>query len=170
MASWDTRNLCAGHSAGRLRSPGQRDPEPHAQLDARPGLADQPPQERSLYQGGCGQARLGPIERLYLGFLIDAKDDRLVRRIEVEPDYVGEFFQKLRVARQLESPGEMRLEIVTAQDVIYRRLTNTLIGCQGPATPMRAPFRLRLQSCVDDRLDTVRAIGWLTSATRRELP
>ena len=54
------------------------------------------------------QARLGPIERLYLhpskqrplagdpslAFLIDAKDDRLVRRIDVEPDHVCKFLQK----------------------------------------------------------------------------
>jgi len=44
------------------------------------------------------QARLGPIECSYLhpslAFLIDAKDDRLVRRIDVEPDHVCKFLQK----------------------------------------------------------------------------
>src|ERR1039458_4980424 len=74
------------------------------------------------------QDRLGPIERLYLALLIDAKHDGLVRRIQVEPDHVGEFFQKPGVARELEILGAMWLEIVTPQDVTYCRLTHSLIG------------------------------------------
>src|SRR5271166_1818361 len=116
------------------------------------------------------QARLGPIESLNLALLIDAKDDRLVRRIQVEPDHVGEFFQEPGVAREFESLAAMRLEIVTPQDVTYRRLTNALVGRQGSATPMRVPFRFRLQGCVDHRFDAIRAISWLAAAARRNLP
>ena len=48
----------------------------------------------SLFQR---QAGLGAIQRLNLTLLIDTQDDRLVWRIQVEPDDVGEFFDKLRV-------------------------------------------------------------------------
>src|ERR1035441_8463716 len=116
------------------------------------------------------QTGLGPIQRLYLAFLVDAKHDGLVRRVQVEPDHVGKFFQKAGVAGELEGLGAMRLEVVAAQDVIDRRLTHALIGGQGSTTPMRAPFGLRLQGCVDDRLDALRAVGRFASAAGCDLP
>ena len=36
------------------------------------------------------QARLGPVERLDLGLFIDAEHDRAIRRVEVEPDDIGD--------------------------------------------------------------------------------
>ena len=57
-----------------------------------------------------GQARLRPIERLDLGLLIDAEHNSPIRRVEVEPDDVGDLLLKHRVVRDLEPLHDMRLQ------------------------------------------------------------
>ena len=57
-----------------------------------------------------GQTRLGPIERLDLGLLIDAEHDRTVRRIEIEADDLGDLLLEHRVVRDLEPFHDMRLQ------------------------------------------------------------
>jgi hypothetical protein len=39
---------------------------------------------------------------LDLTFLVDAQDQGLVRRIQIEPDHVGELLQEVLVAAELE--------------------------------------------------------------------
>jgi hypothetical protein len=43
-----------------------------------------------------------------LAFLIDAQHQRLVRRVEIEPDDVLNFFGELPIVRQLERPPRSR--------------------------------------------------------------
>ena len=49
-----------------------------------------------------GKQRLGPIERLDLAFLVDAKHQRPLRRRQVEPDNVAHFLDKRRIGGELE--------------------------------------------------------------------
>ena len=49
------------------------------------------------------QARLGAVQRLNLALLIHAQHQRVIGWIQIQADDVGEFFHKLRVARQLEA-------------------------------------------------------------------
>jgi len=62
-----------------------------------------------------GQAGLGPVERLDLALLVDAKDHCLVGRIEVEPDHVSHLGGEVLVPRDLERLDQMRLEPVGLQ-------------------------------------------------------
>src|SRR5271157_6195543 len=116
------------------------------------------------------QTGLSAVQCLNLTLLIHAQDDGPVGWIQVQPDDIGELFQKSGIARELESLAAMRLEIVAPQDVTDRRLTHALSRRQGSTTPMCTAFGFRLQSCVDDRLDTFRTVGRLASASRGDLP
>ena len=63
-----------------------------------------------------GQDRLSTVQRLHLGFLIDAQNHGVVRRIEVEPDDVVDLLHEQRVARQFERLTPMRLQPEGAPD------------------------------------------------------
>src|SRR6202521_5481920 len=53
------------------------------------------------------QARLRAIERLNLAFLVDAEHNRLVGRVEVEPDDVDHFFSEFWIVGELEWARQM---------------------------------------------------------------
>src|SRR6266404_9906841 len=55
------------------------------------------------------QARLGAIQRLDLTLFIEAQDQTLVGRIQIEAHDVGKLFQKFQVPRELERASQMRL-------------------------------------------------------------
>ena len=57
-----------------------------------------------------GQHRLGPIQSLDLGFLIDAQHHRVVGRIEVESHDVPDFLDKEGVGGQFERLSQVRLD------------------------------------------------------------
>lgn len=48
------------------------------------------------------QYRRRAVQRLDLGLLVHAQDQRLLRRVEVEPDDVADLVDELRVVGQLE--------------------------------------------------------------------
>ena len=56
------------------------------------------------------QSRLGPVKRLNLRLLINAKHDSPLRRIEVKSDDIGDFLLEHRVVRHLEPARQVRLE------------------------------------------------------------
>ena len=86
------------------------------------------------------QTRLGPVERLDLGLLINAKHDGTVRRIEIEANDLGHLLLEHRVVRDLEALHDMRLE--------------TCIGPDAPDARGRYAHRLRHR-----RAAPVRGIG-----------
>jgi hypothetical protein len=55
-----------------------------------------------------GQAGLGAIERLDLALFVDAQHQRLVGRIEIEPDHVLHFGGEVLVARDFEGLDQVR--------------------------------------------------------------
>src|ERR1700735_633109 len=55
------------------------------------------------------QARLGPVQRLDLGFLIKGQHHRMGRWIDIEPDHITKLLGKMLVIRQLELAYPMRL-------------------------------------------------------------
>jgi hypothetical protein len=65
--------------------------------------------------GPEGQHRLGPVERLDLGLLVDGEDDRPLGRREVEPDDVADLGDELRIGAPLERLGPVGLEARLAQ-------------------------------------------------------
>src|ERR1700674_3115681 len=55
------------------------------------------------------EERLGAVERLDLAPLVDTKHQRLLRRVQVEPDDVSHLLDELRVIAELESGRAVRL-------------------------------------------------------------
>lgn len=64
--------------------------------------------------------RLCPIERLDLGFLIDAQHDGSLGGSHVEPNDVSNFFDKERIGRKLERLGAMRLQSKGLPNAMHR--------------------------------------------------
>ena len=56
------------------------------------------------------QARLGPIQRLYLALLVKRQHDGVRWRIDIQPDDIVELLGKFRIVRELELPVAMRLQ------------------------------------------------------------
>ena len=83
------------------------------------------------------QPRLGAVERLDLGLLIDTEHHGAVRRVEVEPDDIGDLLLEHRIVRDLEALRDMRLEASFCPDA------PTLDG----EIPMASAISARLQ-CV----------------------
>jgi hypothetical protein len=55
------------------------------------------------------QPRLGGVERLDLGLLVDREHDRVLGRVDVQTDDVLELGGELGIRRALEGPDTMRL-------------------------------------------------------------
>src|SRR5207249_3985316 len=66
------------------------------------------------------QHGLRAIERLDLGFFVDAQHQRFVRRIEVEPDEVADFVDEQWIFGQLEGLAPRRLQPERAPDAAHR--------------------------------------------------
>ena len=83
-----------------------------------------------------GEERLGAIEGLHLAFLVDAQDQRLVRRVEIEPDHVAQFLDEERVGRQLEGILAMRLQPEHLKETMDAGLGDAGLRGQPAHTPM----------------------------------
>src|SRR3984957_13008258 len=53
------------------------------------------------------QARLGAVEGLDLGLLVDRQHDGVGRRIDIESDHIAQLGDELRIVRELELPAPM---------------------------------------------------------------
>ena len=84
-----------------------------------------------------GQARLRPIKRLNLGFLIDTEHNSAIRRVEVEADDLGDLLLEHRVVRYLEAPHDMRLQPGIGPDASHTGSRNTHRLGHRRAAPVR---------------------------------
>src|SRR5208337_3402787 len=66
------------------------------------------------------QARLGAIQRLYLGFLVEGKHHRMGRWVHIKPHNIAKLLDKKRVVGQLELADTMRLKPVLAPNALHR--------------------------------------------------
>lgn len=92
------------------------------------------------------ESGLRAVKCLYLAFLVNAQDNGLVRRIEIKPNDIVEFFDELFVAADFERLDEMRLETVLLPDSSDRGLAKAECFGHASCTPMRGVTRRRLQS------------------------
>jgi hypothetical protein len=97
----------------------------------------------SWQAGAQGQHLGGPVQRLDLAFLVDADDDRVVGRGEVQADDVADFRLELRVGRELERLDPVRLDAPFPPDPGDRRERDPQLGGQEPCRPVRDPQPLR---------------------------
>ena len=68
-----------------------------------------------------GQPGLGTVKGLNLTLLIDAEDDRLLGRVEVEPGDILQLRQEVRIAGELKRLLAVWLEAVLLPDALDRR-------------------------------------------------
>ena len=82
------------------------------------------------------QSGLGAVERLDLALLVDRQHHRMGRRIDIEPDDVGQLGGELGVARALEGAQPVRLQSVRPPDALHRAQRDAHRLGHRPAGPM----------------------------------
>ncbi len=95
------------------------------------------------------QQRLGAIEGLNLGFLIDAEHRRVRGRIQVEPDDVPHLLDQQRIVRQLKGLGPMGLQPKRVPNATDRGVTEPDGFRHPPRTPVRRAAGRRFQRAHD---------------------
>jgi len=113
------------------------------------------------------QPRLRALQRLNLAFLVHAEDQRLLRRIDIQPDDVREFLDKAGVGRELEGPEPVRLQSVRPPDPVNRGGTQPVRGRHRAQTPVGRARGRPVQCRVDDLLLLGRRDLTLASPSRR---
>jgi hypothetical protein len=86
------------------------------------------------------QERSGAIQRLDLTLFIETEHQRMVGRIQIQPDDVAHFLDKLRVGRQLERLQAMRLQAERppdARDRGFRQASHLRHAARGPLGGVR---------------------------------
>jgi len=92
-----------------------------------------------------GQHGLSPVEGLYLALLIDGEHDRVVRRVQIEPHDIADFFHEERITGQLKVLRAMRLNGKRLEHTMDSRLRKSVrIGGLTNA-PVAARWRLVVQ-------------------------
>lgn len=102
------------------------------------------------------EAWLGAIQCLNLAFFVDRENQGFVRRVEVEPNNVDQFFEELFVSTQFEGFNKMGFEIVLLPYAAYRCFAQPLCFGHGSCTPVRRIRRSRMQRCLDHSFDLAR--------------
>jgi hypothetical protein len=98
------------------------------------------------------QHGLRALQRLNLALFVDAQDDRVIRRVEVQPDDVPNLLDEQRVGRQLEAPGAVRLDPEQPEVALHRAFRDP--AGRGRATD--APVRTDARAALQDRRQQVR--------------
>ena len=88
------------------------------------------------------QASLRAIEGLNLAFFIDAQHQRMFGRVQIQPDDVDDFLGKLRIVRDLERLGAMRLQAIRLPHAMHHAARNLQMLRQRPRAPMGSGMRL----------------------------
>src|SRR6516225_2262147 len=99
------------------------------------------------------QQRLRAVERLNLRLFINAQDQGMGGRVEVQSDDVAHLVDKHRIARQLEGFKAVRLQPEGAPDASDARGRDAAVPRHAARTPMRGIRWLTLQRLHDDALD-----------------
>lgn len=99
------------------------------------------------------QDGLRALQHLDLRLLVDREDDRIRRRRHVQPDDHPNLFHELRIRRDLETFGAMRLQSERPPDAADHRVTDARRLGHRPGAPVRLAGRRRLERLHDDGLD-----------------
>jgi hypothetical protein len=104
------------------------------------------------------QHRLGPVEGLDLGLLVDREDDRPLGRGEIEPDDVADLRLELRIGAELERLDPVRLQARLGPDLLDGRDRHDHPQHDPAGAPVGRPLGRRLRGQGDHRV-AVRALG-----------
>ena len=103
--------------------------------------------------GAHRQHRLAAVERLDLGFLVDAQHDGALRRRHVEADHVAHLGDEIGIGGELEGLQPVRLQAEGAPDALHRRDRQPARLGHAARTPVRGVLGQALQRRDDHRLD-----------------
>lgn len=99
------------------------------------------------------QQRRSTIQRLNLGFLVDAQHHRVIRGIHVQADDVAHLRNQQRVRRELERVAPVRLQAKRAPHATDRHMTEAGRLRHLARAPVRRAARRRLQRAHNHLLD-----------------
>ena len=98
------------------------------------------------------QQRLRALQRLNLRFFVDAQDNGMLRRIQMQPDDVTHLVDEERIFGELERLAAMRLKAEGAPDAHHRTLRQAFGLRQAARAPVRGVLGRRLQRTRHRRL------------------
>ena len=99
------------------------------------------------------QRRLRAVQGLHRGLLVHAQHDRVLRRVQVQPDDIDQFLLEFRIVRHLERLHQMRFQPPRRPDPLDRRLRHPDLRRHRPTGPMSLPVGLGTLCQLDDLLD-----------------
>ena len=103
------------------------------------------------------QHGLGALERLALTLLVDAQHQRMIGRVEVQPDDVADLLDEERIVRQLEALRAVRLQSEQRQVAVYGALRQPGFVRQAATRPVCLAARFSRQRGIDQRGDLILA-------------
>jgi len=105
--------------------------------------------------GSCN--RRSSLQCLNLRLLVDAKHQSFARRLEVKPHDIADFFDEVRVIRELEMFDTLGLQSMLVQNPVNARRAHPKSGRQRSTCPMRSMLRFLMPDRRDNILDLRRA-------------
>ena len=96
-----------------------------------------------------GQTGLGSVKGLDLAFLVQAQNQGLLRRIQIQPHDIAQLLDKAFVTAEFKGADQMGLQVVPLPDSPNGRFTQLLSFGHCPGTPMRRIRRLGMKSRFD---------------------
>jgi len=115
------------------------------------------------------QERLGAVQRLNLGLLIDAQHHRFFRRVQVETHHVANLGDQLGVLAELEVAAAKGLDLVVTPDPQHRAGTHPHLTRHRRRGPVGLAFGRTAQGDTDDLGDRAFAIHPGPTPARRIL-
>jgi hypothetical protein len=116
--------------------------------------------------GTHGQQRLGPVESLDLALLIDAEHHRLLRRMQVKADHVGDLLLQLGVGAELEAARAVGLEVMVLPGSEHRRPAHPDPAGDLAAGPVGLALGRPIQGDADDLGDHLLVVDPGTTPAR----
>ena len=117
--------------------------------------------------GSERQHRLGPVERLDLGLLVDAQHDRPLGRRQIQPDHVADLGLELGVGTEFEGLDPVWLQPGLGPDALDRRDRHADPGGDPSRAPVGRPVGGRLEGQRDDPVTIGPGVGRRTARSGR---
>lgn len=111
------------------------------------------------------QTRLRALQGLNLAFLIAAEHQRLVWRVEIQPDNIPKLLFKMRIIGQFEGAGQVRFQVIGGPESVHAGGRDPGDSCHAPAAPSRLTYS-RLSDLFRDTAHGVSRQGRFAPATR----
>ena len=113
------------------------------------------------------QTGLRAVQGLDRALLVKAEHRGVVRRVEVQPDYIAQLLLKARVIAELEGADQVRLQAMGAPHPVNEAVGRVQMPCHRPARPMGGVVRCRLCRRLDHLAAQLRLLLGVLAAVIR---